>query len=84
MNRQDRQARRIVRLARPPASGVPLSATHGSNATAYSGTTVSSTGQDTNGNPLRLWIPGIDLWGVPGYYFGDRRITEDLHDVDFT
>ena len=74
MNREDLDAKRIYQQARPVASGVPFNSSTGGAATT--GKEISSTLQDGDGNVRRLWIPGIDPWGVEGFYFGNEPLPE--------
>ena len=74
MNEWDRIAQSIVRQARTPAHGNRMNANNSPRSQQMQH--VTSTLADDNGNPLRLWIPGIDPWGVSGYYFGNRTFND--------
>lgn len=80
LNKQDRAARRIVRAARPPSAGKRAQSGSAQAAGMAGASQVSSTIQhETTGEPAMLWIPGIDPWGVRGYYFGSNKIMEDVN-----
>jgi hypothetical protein len=71
LNEHDLQLKEAIRQSRTPAQGARM------NAGAATPTSqVSSTLQDADGTPRRLWIPGVDPWGVDGYYFGDSPLSE--------
>lgn len=71
MNEWDKLARGIIRQTRTPSQGTRMNASSGGQMQ-----NTTSTMTDADGNPLRLWIPGVDPWGVPGYYFGNRQFDE--------
>lgn len=74
MNEWDQIARDIVRQTQTPGQTNRMAATGSAQSQ-----NVTSTMTDANGNPLRLWIPGVDPWGVPGFYFGQDKI--DIKDI---
>lgn len=70
LNEHDLQLKEAIRQSRAPSQGARM------NAGATTPTSnLSSTLQDADGTPRRLWIPGLDAWGVDGYYFGDRPLS---------
>ena len=76
MNPEDLEAKRIFQQARPPAMGTPFNIGSAGNGGVTTGAIASSTLQNSDGKPKRLWIPGFDPWGVDGFYFGNAPLPE--------
>lgn len=72
MNEWDQISQNIIRQTRTPAQGNRMNAGGGQQMQ-----NVTSTMTDNDGYPRRLWIPGIDPWGIAGYYFGSRKMAAE-------
>jgi len=69
LNEHDLQLKEAIRQSRATSQGARM------NAGAATPTSqVSSTLQDADGTPRRLWIPGVDPFNADGYYFGDNPL----------
>jgi hypothetical protein len=81
---QDDMMRQIREAARVPGMGSHRQASSHSASFLGQGVVASSqTLPNPDGSGRLLWIPGVDPWATPGYYFGRKPLPHQFEERDF-